>query len=133
MVARHICRLGALLRVFLSLQGPDQCSSAGRCQQKNSGKGAEGLRVEGGAAEDTTRFLNPSCRPSVGGRAPGAREKHVTTLTCGGHGHVTRGFHTPGQGSGFPPRLEMPAEPVLTEGDVVHERPAHSYAVVHIA
>ena len=133
MVARHICRLGALLRAFLPLQGPDQCSSAGRCQQKNSGKGAEGLRVEGGAAEDTTRFLNPLCRPSVGGRAPGAREKHVTTLTCGGHGHVTRGFHTPGQGSGFPPRLEIPVEPVLTEGDVVHERPAHSDAFVHIA
>lgn len=42
MVARHICRLGALLRAFLPLQGPDQCSSAGRCQQKNSGKGGKG-------------------------------------------------------------------------------------------
>ena len=101
--------------------------------KKTAAKAARGLRVEGGAAEDTTKFLNPLCRPSVGGRAPGAREKRVTTLTCGGHGHVTRGFHTPGQGSGFPPRLEMPAEPVLTEGDVVHERPAHSDAVVHIA
>ena len=46
MVARHICRLGALLRAFLPLQGPDQCSSAGRCQQKNSGKG--GKRAAGG-------------------------------------------------------------------------------------
>ena len=101
--------------------------------KKTAAKAARGLRVEGGAAEDTTKFLNPLCRPSVGGRAPGAREKHVTTLTCGGHGHVTRGFHTPGQGSGFPPRLEIPVEPVLTEGDVVHERPAHSDAFVHIA
>ena len=46
MVARHICRLGALLRAFLPLQGPDQCSGAGRCQQKNSGKG--GKRAAGG-------------------------------------------------------------------------------------
>lgn len=45
-VARHICRPGALLRAFLPLQGPDQCSSAGRCQQKNSGKG--GKRAAGG-------------------------------------------------------------------------------------
>ena len=44
-----------------------------------------------------------------------------------------RGFHTPGQESGFPLRLEIPAVPVLTEGDVVHERLAHFDAVVHIA